>query len=185
MTDWNERYRKGENIDAAPHPLVTRFGAILPPGRALDLASGPGRHALWLAEHGWDITAVDSSRAGIEILRKRAEDRGVRVHSLIADLERHEFVISAASFDLIVVVNYLQRDLFPAIRKGARPGGAVIAIVAMFDDGPLVKPMNPAFLVHPGELRAQFEGYKLLHDFEGKPPGDPTRRATAEIVAVL
>src|SRR5215472_9351333 len=57
MSNWNERYQKGENIDAAPHPLVTRFGAILPPGRALDLACGPGRHALWLAEHGWDVTA--------------------------------------------------------------------------------------------------------------------------------
>lgn len=185
MTNWNERYRKGENIDAVPHPLVTRFGTLLPPGRALDLACGPGRHALWLAEHGWDVTAVDSSRAGIEILRKRAEERGVRVHSLVADLERHEFVISAASFDLIVVVNYLQRDLFPAIRKGIRTGGAVIAVIALVDETPLVKPMNPAFLVQPGELRSQFEGWQLPHDFEGKQPGDATRRATAEIVAVL
>ncbi|HEY2384309.1 MAG TPA: methyltransferase domain-containing protein [Terriglobia bacterium] len=184
MADWDERYRKGENIDAAPDPLVTRFGTILPAGRALDLACGPGRHALWLAEHGWDVTAVDSSRAGIEILRKRAEDRGVRVDSVIADLERHEFAIQPASFDLIVVVHYLQRDLFPAIRKGVRLGGAVIAAIAMIDETPLVRPMNPAYLVEPGDLRAYFEGWRLLHDFEGKPPGDPTRRASAEIVAV-
>ena len=55
--------------------------------------------------------------------------------------------------------------------------------IAMVDDDPNIKPMNPAYLLQPGELRANFEGWELLHDFEGKPVGDPKRRATAEIVA--
>jgi SAM-dependent methyltransferase len=185
MTDWDKRYRDGEHVNDEPHRLVTEFASKRPPGRALDIACGAGRHALWLAGHGWQVTAVDSSVAAIEILQKRAEDRGVPVHSIRADLERHEFVIEPEVYDLIVVMNYLQRDLFPSIRAGIRRGGAVIAVIAMVDDDPGIRPMNPLYLLNPGELRAQFEGMKLIHDFEGKPAGDPNRRATAEIVAVL
>jgi SAM-dependent methyltransferase len=185
MADWDKRYREGERTNDEPHPLVTEFASKWPPGRALDIACGAGRHALWLAEHGWKVTAVDSSGAAIDIVQKRAADRGVSVHPVRADLESHEFVIEPAAYDLIVVVNYLQRDLFFPVRKGVCQGGAVIAVVATLDDDPGVRPMNPAYLLSPGELRAQFKGWKLIHDFEGKPAGDPSRRATAEIVAVL
>src|SRR5260370_265091 len=118
MTDWDTRYRKGEHVSAEPHPLLTRFAANLVPGRALDLACGTGRHALWLAGHGWQVTAVDSASAAIEILKKQAQDRGVPINAVCADLERHEFVIEPESYDLILVVNYLQRDLFPSICAG-------------------------------------------------------------------
>jgi hypothetical protein len=119
----------------------------------------------------------------IEIVQKQAADRGAPVHAIRADLERHEFIIEPEAYDLIVVVNYLQRDLFPSIRAGVRPGGTVIAVIAMADDDPNVRPMNPAYLLNPGELRSQFTGWELIHDFEGKPAADPARRATAEIVA--
>jgi len=72
-----------------------------------------------------------------------------------------------------------------AIRAGVRSGGAVIAVIAMVDDDPGVRPMNPDYLMNPGELSAEFRGWQLLHGFEGKPEGDSSRRATAEIVAVL
>jgi SAM-dependent methyltransferase len=183
MTNWDKRYSEGTHGRDAPHPLVTSFAAKLEAGKALDVASGPGRHALWLAERGWDVTAVDKSRTAIEILQQRAIAKAVAINTCIADLEKHEFAIAPDSCDLIVVCNYLQRDLFPAIRAGARQHGVVIAIIAMVDDDPQVKPMNPDFLLDPGELRAQFEGWELMHDFEGKPAGDPHRRKMAEIVA--
>ena len=183
MTDWDTRYRTGEHTNDAPHPLVTDFASTWVPGRALDLACGAGRHALWLAEHGWDVTAVDYSRTGLEILNQRAQAKGLRIHSVCADLERHEFVIERDAYDLIVDCNYLQRDLFPAIREGVRMGGNVIAVIAMVDRDPNIKPMNPAFLLNPGELRSQFEGWELLHDIEGKRSADCHGRAMAEIIA--
>jgi len=182
MADWNERYKHGEHISDEPHNLVVEFASTLPPGRALDLACGPGRHALWLAGRGWNVTAVDSSTVAIEILRQRSAEKGVTVDARLGDLERHEFTIQAKSYDLIVVCNYLQRDLFPMIREGTRIGGVVVAVIAMVDDDPNVKPMNPAFLLKPGELRREFEGWELIYDFEGKPSGRHSR-ATAEIVA--
>jgi 2-polyprenyl-3-methyl-5-hydroxy-6-metoxy-1,4-benzoquinol methylase len=83
------------------------------PGRALDIASGPDRHAIWLAQRGWQVTAVDKSAVAIDMLRHRAVEKGVSIDSRIADLENHEFLIASESYDLIVVCNYLQRDLFP------------------------------------------------------------------------
>jgi tellurite methyltransferase len=183
MTIWDERYERGEQINDEPHPLLVEFVSKLEPGRALDVACGVGRHAIWLAELGWKVTAVDNSRVAIEILRRRASEKGLVIDSRTADLELHKFILEPDSYDLIVVCKYLQRDLFPAIRAGARPGGVVIAVIPMVDDDPQIKPMSPAFLLNPGELRAEFEGWDLARDFEGKPDGDERRRAMAEIVA--
>ena len=183
MTDWNERYERGEHTNDEPHPLVVEFASELEPGRALDLACGVGRHAIRLAERGWRVIAVDNSRVAIEILRRRAGERGLAIDARVADLKRHEFIIEPEAYDLVLNCCYLQRDLFPAIKAGVRVGGVVTAVIAMVDDDPQIKPMNPAFLLKPGELRAEFEGWELIRDFEGKPAGDERRRAMAEIIA--
>jgi SAM-dependent methyltransferase len=88
--------------------------AALRPGKALDLAAGSGQHSLWLAERGWDVTAVD-----IEI----EEIPGV--HCIRADLEKHEYRIAPGSWDLIVCWRYWQADLLPEIAHGVRDGGIV------------------------------------------------------------
>jgi len=182
MPSWNERYRRGEHVHDEPHPLIVQFASQLRPSRALDVACGPGRHALWLAAHGWQVTAVDSSSVALDILRQRAAQEHLAIDARGADLEQHEFTIDARAYDLIVVCNYLQRDLFPAIRAGTTAGGMVIAVIAMVDDDPQVKPMNPAYLLNPGELRGQFELWKIVWYREGKADG-PHGRATAEVVA--
>ncbi len=181
MTKWDERYKQGEHLNDKPHPLVMEFAAKLKPGRALDMACGVGRHALYLAERGWQVTAVDSSNVAIEMLLERASKLSLQVDARVADLETGEFVIEPNNFDLIVNCCYLQRNLFPAISAGVKLGGCALAVVAMVDDDPAVKPMNPAFLLQPGELRAKFDGWELLHDFERKPASN--RRAMAEVVA--
>jgi len=180
---WNERYRRGEHTNEDPYPLLVQFISDLAPGRALDVACGAGRHAIWLAGRGWQVTAVDYSPAAIEILRERAMQTGLHINTRVADLEHQEFVIENAFYDLVVVCNYLQRSLFRSLKDGTRIGGIVLAAIAMVDEDPNIKPMNPAYILNPGELRANFEGWRLLHDFEGKPRGDPNRRATAEIIA--
>lgn len=179
---WDERYRTGEGNDA-PAPVVIRAVEHLAPGRALDLACGTGRHALFLAERGWHVTAVDASSAAIEKLLEKSRERRLEMDARVANLETREFEIEPAGFDLICDCCYLQRDLFGAIRAGLRPGGVAIAIIHMVDESPEVKPMNPAFLLRAGELREFFTGWEILHDFEGTPGGARDRRAVAEIVA--
>lgn len=181
MNRWDDRYSKGEHPNDQPHPLVVEFAAKLKPGRALDVACGVGRHSLFLAKRGWQVTAVDSSQVAIELLSQAAAGKHLPVDACLADLETGEFLIEPANYDLIVNCCYLQRDLFPAIKAGVKVGGCVLAVIAMVDDDPAVKPMNPEFLLHPGELRAQFGDWELLHDYEIK--SELGKRRMAELVA--
>jgi SAM-dependent methyltransferase len=183
MADWDERYTRGEHIIKEPLPLLARAVETLTPGRALDLACGPGRHAIFLAERGWKVTAVDGSRVGIELLKKNARARGVEVDARVADLERNGFKIEREAYDLIGVFYYLQRNLFAQIREGVHAGGVVIAAIHMVDDSPEAHPVNEDYLLQPGELRAEFRGWQIMHDYEGPSTEGGHRRRTAEIVA--
>lgn len=183
MTDWNEKYRNREHLKDAPLPLLMRIAEILVPGDALDIACGPGRNTLFLAEHGWHVTAVDSSPVAIQHLRDRAGERAFNVEAHVADLEREEFEIAPAGYDLICNCYYLQRSLFPQIRAGVRPGGIVVAAIHMVDPTPGLKSMNPDYLLRSGELRDIFAGWTIIHDYEGKPAEAGHQRRVAELVA--
>ena len=183
MPEWDERYRSGEHATKEPSPLLIKAIKDLKPGRVLDIACGVGRHSIYLAEKGWHVTAVDSSRVGIEILRERASGTRKRsehiepgggaggwqascLHSIdarVADLEKGEFQIESAAYDLICDFYYLQRDLFPAIRAGVKPGGAFVAAIHLNDGNPEAKPHNPAFLLEPGELQTLFSDWEITY----------------------
>lgn len=97
-----------------PDPVLTGSLAGLRPGKALDLAAGSGRHARWLAESGWNVTAVD-----IEM----AELPGIKC--IEADLEKHEYRVAPGAWDLIICWLYWQPDLLAEIARGVRKGGVV------------------------------------------------------------
>jgi tellurite methyltransferase len=183
MTSWDERYQRGEHLNDSPADLLVQFASAQPPGRALDLACGPGRNAIFLARQGWPVTAVDSSVVAIGILTKQVRALRLPIEARVADLEKGEFEIEPEAYDLICDFYYLERSLFPAIREGARPGGRVIAAIHMDDPSPGVPPMNPAYLLDPGELRNEFAGWKIIHYREGVPSDSAHHRKSAEIVA--
>jgi tellurite methyltransferase len=183
VADWNERYSRREQIIIEPMPFLVRAVDKLKPGRALDLACGTGRHAIFLAERGWQVTAVDASHVGIELAKAAARERSVEVDWRVADLESGRFEIEVEAYDLIGIFYFLQRDLFPQIRAGVTAGGIFIAAIHMVDEAPDVKPMSQQFLLQPGELRAEFRGWEILHDYEGTPTESGHRRRSAEIVA--
>lgn len=183
IAGWNERYRSreraAEDFNAPPTPLVQTFASPLKLGRALDIACGTGRNALWLAERGWHVTAVDAASEAICILQERGQERGLTFDAQIADLEKQEYAFEFESFDLIVDAYYLQRDLFVPAQAALKPHGLFISIVHTIEgtEQPTVH------RTRPGELRENFAGWDILHDYEG-PPADPAhRRAVAEIVA--
>jgi tellurite methyltransferase len=157
-----------------PVALVMETAAATRPGRALDLACGEGRNALWLAQNGWRVTAVDRSSAALELLRQRAAEIGVEIEARVADLENGEYAIKPAQWDLVVISHYLQRDLFEPAKRGVIPGGVLLAIVLLGEG---------RFRAKPGELRSYFTDWEILHDREGAPGDSSPHRAVAEIVA--
>jgi len=180
---WDKRYRSGdraaEDLDAAPTPLLVEAAMKLVPGKALDLACGTGRNALWLAEQGWRVTAVDGSPVAIETLRSRASNRGVTVNVKVADLEKSEYQIEPCSWNLIAICYFLQRDLFEPAKQGVVPGGILISIVHITGAGE----EPTAHRLRPGELERYFQGWEILHRREGKPNDTAHQRSVAEIVA--
>jgi SAM-dependent methyltransferase len=179
LEKWNERYQAGEQILDTPTPLVEKFAGV-PAGDALDVACGPGRHALYLASLGWHVTAVDGSNVALNLLREHARQRKLVIDSRLADLERGEFEIPESAYDLICDCYYLQRDLIPAIQRGLRPGGTAIVIVHLIDaDHP--EPTQTRAL--PGELRKFFDGWSILHYYEGPPNETGHRHPVAELAA--
>jgi len=158
-----------------PSPFVERSVALLPSltvgisgrRRALDVASGTGRHAWLLAEAGWDVFAVDSDLSAIN--RAVARASGHRLRAWCADLT--VFPLPRHRFELIVVTRYLQRDLFPALRDALTPKGVVIYETFTTDHGPRRRgPTSPAHLLAPGELRDRFAGFDVLIDEEVTEP---------------
>jgi tellurite methyltransferase len=176
---WDQRYRAEARLTAAPTPLVVETASSLRPGKALDLACGTGRNALWLACQGWDVTAVDGSSSAIEILDKNAAAQGLRIDARVADLEEGEYKIEPASWDFIAICYYLQRDLLEPAKRGVVPRGVLLVIVHIAEPGE--KPTQ--FRLRPGELETHFNGWEILHSYEGKPRDTAHARAVGEIVA--
>ena len=131
--DWNTRYAAADLVwGAEPNRfVVAELEGRAPHGRALDLACGEGRNAIWLAEQGWSVTAVDFSDVAIERARKLAEQRGVKVVWLRADLASYE--PPDAAFQL-VLISYLQlpvaelRTVLERAAAALAPGGELLVI---------------------------------------------------------
>ena len=126
---WNVKHLDRVGPDT-PSPIVKRFADTLPRGRALDIAAGRGRNALYLARRGFEVDAVDISDEGLRFLAGRHP----AVHPVCADLNR--FDIPENRYRLIVNIRYLNRRLFPHIIRGLAAGGALIFETFLESDRP-------------------------------------------------
>jgi SAM-dependent methyltransferase len=133
--DWDERYRTSELIwKAGPNQWVRQYTQDLPPGTALDLASGEGRNAIWLADRGWQVTAVDFSAVAMEKAKKLASQHGDRTAARIQwDLKDVLSYTPTAEYDLVLVI-YLQiraEQRKTVLRHAAAtvsPGGRLLVV---------------------------------------------------------
>ncbi len=128
---WDRRYEERDLVwSAEPNQFLPPAVARLEPGRALDLAAGEGRNAIWLAEQGWEVTAVDFSEVAIGKGRQIAEARGIDVEWVVSDVLAYA---PQPEFDLVVIfyVHFLDPEmqrLFGVAREALRPGGRLIAL---------------------------------------------------------
>lgn len=155
LEEWNNRYRTREEIDHDPAPLLVQAASDLPPGRALDLACGAGRNAIWLASRGWDVVAIDGAPEAIRLVREHEP----RIDARVLDLETGTpLPFEDDSFDLVAILFYLYRPLFAEAKRVVRPGGTIVAAARM----------SGSFAIAPGEMRSYFEGFEILHYREGE-----------------
>jgi SAM-dependent methyltransferase len=166
-TRWDCRYREEPHLGAlAPAPLLVAHADLLPErGRALDLACGAGRNAMFLAARGLETTGIDVSPAGLSLAKKAAEQRGLSVELEEADLDAHDFSLEPASWDAIVVVHYLNRSLFSHLEEALRAGGVLFYETFTRDQlaFPEAHPRREEFLLAPNELLHAFPRLHVLH----------------------
>jgi SAM-dependent methyltransferase len=180
LTGWEEKYKTGERgKEDRPTALVQEAARMMAPGRAIDLACGTGRNSIWLAEQGWDVTAIDGSETAIQLLQARAAGRGVAIRSEVCDLTRPDFTLSDASYELGIIAFYWQRDLLPKIQQAVCAGGMVAAIAHVTETG---EEMNPKWAAK-GEMREFFSGWEILWEYEGESRDPVHKRPVAEILA--
>ena len=142
---WDEFYQQDEYCRQPPLDLVLRAAAQLPPGCALDLACGDGRHTLPLLDAGWEVTAVDASPAALARVDPRA--RRLRL-----DLEARDLQLEPGPWDLVINTLFLHRPLFPVICRQIRPGGRFVGVYLA----------QGRFGITLEELASQFGGWEIL-----------------------
>jgi tellurite methyltransferase len=129
--------------------------------RALDVAMGSGRHAVLMARAGLMTFGVDVKLSAVREAREAARREGLRVEGWCADLT--QYPLPRGRFDLVVVVRYLQRDLFPDLRRALAPGGVIIYETFTTSQRGLGRPpTSPDHLLDSGELRRHFDGFDVL-----------------------
>jgi SAM-dependent methyltransferase len=181
---WDERYAKEERTPSKKaNPFLRKNIRCLPKGKALDIAAGRGENAVFLAQHGFDVDAVDISRVGLLKARRLARNMGVKIQTLLGDLETYS--IQEERYDVIANFYFLKRSLIPKIKKGLRKGGRVIFETYTLDHRTLGMrgPKHPRYFLKPNELLGFFRGFRVLVYREGIFKEEGRRKAIASLIA--
>ncbi|WP_425618894.1 class I SAM-dependent methyltransferase [Anatilimnocola sp. NA78] len=153
---WDSKYSDPDFAPRKPSPVLLSLSDWLPPtrGRALDLAGGGGRHSIWLAQLGFQVTLADVSAVGLQVAQHRAADAGVKLATIEHDLERQG--LPEGPWDLILSICYLWQPTPDLIRDALSPLGVFVMIQPTTIN--LTKHEKPPrdFLLHPGELATRF-----------------------------
>lgn len=164
---WNEHYTERDPpATADPHARLEPELASLAPGRALDLACGFGRNAVWLAGHGWEVTSVDFSDVAIAAAQRLAGTVGVQVDWVVADLL--EYVPEQRAFDLVLLfflhLPPVERDaVIDRAAAAVAPGGTFL--LAAHDRRNHVEghhgPKDPAVLYSAEDVVPRLDGFEI------------------------
>jgi tellurite methyltransferase len=181
---WNQKHSERSHSSLEPDPLLVSayedFLADKPAGRALDIAGGVGRHAVWLAERGWQVRLMDISDVGIEQARENARlsKAGGSIITEIQDLDGSQD-FGREQYDLVLGFFFLQHKLFPALAAALEPGGHLIYKTYTTEHTQFGKgPSHPMFLLEPNELLQAFSQMRILHYHE-----TTQQKGVAELVA--
>ena len=164
---WNERYDRNMYIyGKEPAAFLKHKLDGLKTGKALVLAMGEGRNAVYLAQNGFDVTGVDISEVAIEKCNKLAKERNTTVNAVVADLTDYD--LGEAQFDLITKFYYYEPSIFPRIIEALKPGGMFILEQFSIDhlkyrETSSFGPRNPDYLIKPNELLVHFKSLRILY----------------------
>ena len=166
---WNDKHAATHGDDAPSKFLQEILASktwLIPPGRALDVATGKGRNAIYLASQRFRVDAVDISAAALQEARKEARAKAQAVNFIEADLEHAD--LPRGAYDLVINFNYLDRGLVTHMKSALKPGGHIVFETYLIDQREIGHPKNPAYLLGHNELLDLFREFRVLYYREGK-----------------
>lgn len=157
---WDRKYSTEAYIfGKEPVPFLRQNIHLLPKGKALDIAIGEGRNGVFLATQGFDVVGVDISEKGLAKAHRLAKQNGVTIETRVVDLENHQLEKNA--YDVILLMYYMQRDLWPQINDALKPGG--MAVIETYNVDHLNhQRFNPKWLLKTNELLEAFKDMKII-----------------------
>jgi SAM-dependent methyltransferase len=156
-----------------PSPFLERVLPEIPRGRALDVAAGHGRDAVYLALHGFDVEAWDRAPEALAAGAALAERLGVRITPHVCDLERRDVAIPEAHYDLVTIFRFLHRPLLPKLERALAPGGRLVYETFRIGQERYGRPKSPRFLFFDHELERAFPSLIVERYEETEAPGGP------------
>jgi len=161
---WNKRYDTETYIlGKEPVEFLKEHINILPGGKALDIAMGEGRNAVFLAKNGFEVDGCDVSEIAVKKTLELAKENNVRVNAFVADLEIYKLPKDA--YDVVACFYYLQRSLIPQIKEALKPGGMVIYetyTIENWERG-FEGPKNRDYLLKTNELLDLFKDLTIIY----------------------
>ncbi|WP_081927214.1 class I SAM-dependent methyltransferase [Halobellus rufus] len=185
MTTWDERYRRGEYpSEPDPSPVLREYVDEVSDGRALDVACGTGRNAVFLAERGYEVDALDQSIEGLRIARSNAADRdvGERFNPIRADATQFEY--PEERYDVVTISFFRTLDRLSDVKGALRSGGLLFYQHHLRSDPPAtVGPSTDRYRFCSNELLRACLDLTVLYYEESSGRQDGRRSATVELVA--
>ncbi len=164
---WNAKYRDRGAATTEPSRFLVSLDGVLPrAGRALDVGGGSGRHAIWLARRGLDVTIADVSAEGLRIAAASAAAAGVSVATVEVDLDEPA-AFPAGPWDLVVDFHYLNRTLFAAFERELAPGGLLAFCQPTVRNLQRHPRPGAAYLLEEGEAAGLVPGLEIVSLEEG------------------
>jgi len=155
---WDKKYIENEALltRITPSDIVTKYANRISGTRALDIACGIGRNALYLAKNGFEVDALDISAVALQELTQHMKQITdvAKIHTKLVDLD--EYDLTANEYDLIIMINFLDRDIIRQFGKSLKKGGLAIVETYMRDEHNEKKNSNPDFLLAKDELLTFF-----------------------------
>lgn len=183
---WDAKYSAGHHLIEKGEAsfMLKRFYLKAPAKRALDVACGTGRNALFLAEHGFVVDALDISPVGLQRLQEHAAQisGAGKVNCRVVDLD--DYPPPEASYDLVVVTNYLNRPLIPKLARALSDGGILVIDTFMVDSRNGAQDFNPDYLLRAGELPTCFDSSHEVLAFEDAREGRCNNGMLKQAIAV-
>jgi len=178
---WDERYDQDCDFSKEPVQFLKENVYRLPQGKALDVAMGTGRNAIFLATHGYEVDGIDCSSVAVEKVQSFAQKESLLINAAQADLS--DYQIAEGTYEVILNFYFLERAMIPQIKKALRPGGMLLFETYTIEQPQYGRPHNPAYLLKPNELLNSFMKLHIIYYHERVDKQQKETKAIASLLA--